>query len=416
MASSSGQGREKRSKANNDKIDSLHVSWFNRTRLNEFNAACKYRNVITERLFDRKMLEEMNFRFLSKLDEWGWWNLLSCEKEVWENAVRVFYFNGRSFTHNAVGEEVDGGENNDNIRSTVLGTEFSVDKDEINRLLGFRMTGETNVPHDFSYVAACRVIYGNDEIEEVKGPVKDLDAHTRILHLMVCQCLNLRKGGYTKVSKEDMYFMYKIIIGDPPNLGAFIIRRMNRAIGWSKNENTYSLPYGRIVSLLIGQECSVPSYEATSKTVTLGIVDKASFHKMNFKWNERAKEWEKTQPPNQEAAPEPDTEAAAEVNEESAGPSRSAAAGPSRSAAAGPSTSAAAGTSSAVPEPGTSNAGLAEVNTKLEWMVEAMLGRMDAGFAKIEAELGRIVTRQDRVETKMNALAQLFMDFRNKYM
>jgi len=237
--------------------------------------------------------------------------------------------------------------------------------------------------------------------------VKDLDAHTRILHLMVCQCFDLRKGGYTNISKEDMYFMYKIIIDDPPNLGAFIIRRMIRAIGWSKNkENTYSLPYGKLVSLIIGRECSVPTYEFTAKTVTLNILNKSALRKMNFEWNEQTKEWMKmkkkspTQEAVTEAAPEAATEAllpreaAAEVNEESVPV-------PDRSAAAGTSSAAAAGTSSAVPEPDRSNAGLAELNSKLEFMLEAMLARMDAGFAGMETRLNRMEIRLDAVENRI---------------
>ena len=83
------------------------------------------------------MLVEMNFRFLDKLDGWGWWKLISSENDVWLNAVRVFYFFGNSFRLYEDGEEIDEGSRNDTIRTTVFGTELTVDEEVINRQLGF---------------------------------------------------------------------------------------------------------------------------------------------------------------------------------------------------------------------------------------------------------------------------------------
>ena len=139
---------------------------------------------------------------------------------------------------------------------------------------------------------ACKVVFGDDGIDKFVEDVKKLDAHTRILHLMVCQCLDLRQGSYTAISKEDMYFMYKIILNDPSNLGAFITRRMIRAIGWSKNkDNNYGLPYGKLASLLVGSKCRVPSYELAATTVTLQTLNKAALRKMNFVLKKETNEW-----------------------------------------------------------------------------------------------------------------------------
>jgi len=186
MASSSRQGREKRSKSSHDRIDSVHVSWFNRKQLGIFNEACKDRKVIIERLFDRNLLVEMKFKFLKNLEDWGMWKLINCEHGVWPNAVRAFYFFGKSFKYDQVGGEFDGGSSNDNIKTTVFGTEFEVDKDLINRQLGFREAGETGIPNNFNYIEACRVVYGDNKIDKWVDDVTKLDAHTRILHLMVC--------------------------------------------------------------------------------------------------------------------------------------------------------------------------------------------------------------------------------------
>ena len=194
MASSSRQVREKRSKAANDRIDSVHVSWFNNSdQFNAFNAAYKTRTVIIERLFDEILLRDMEFRFMKHLEEWGWWNLIDSRHQVWPNAVRAFYFFGDNRAYDRTGGEKEGEACSDNFTTTVLGSKLTVNKNIINRLLGFRTSGETHIPTNFNYVEACRVVYRDNRINAYVDDVKRLDAHTRILHLMVCQCLSSRQ-------------------------------------------------------------------------------------------------------------------------------------------------------------------------------------------------------------------------------
>ena len=303
MANSSRQGREKRSKAASDRIDSVHVSWFNDDQFNKFNAACKNRKLIIERLFDQVLLEMMNFRFMDDLVDWGWWKLIDNTHRVRPNAVRAFYFFGNNIAYDRTGGEIEGGTSSDNFISTVLGSKFTVNKNIINRQLGFRATGDTHIPTNFNYVEACRVVYRDNDIDAFVDDVKRLDAHTRILHLMVCQCLNLRQGSFTNISKEDMYFMSKIILKYPPNLGAFITRRMVRGLGWSKSkDNNYRLPYGKMASLLVDCKCRMPTYELAANTVTLKKLNKAALHKMNFVLNEETYEWVKKLAPREEVA------------------------------------------------------------------------------------------------------------------
>jgi len=215
----------------------------------------------------------------------------------------------------------------------------------------------------------------------------------------------LRKGNYTNVTKEDMYIMTRIIQGNPPNLGMIIVKKMVKAVKWCKNPaNDYGLPYGKLVSLLIGNECRVPTHEHIDHKVALQKVDESTFHKMDFKWNERAKEWQKTQPPSQEAAPEPTTEAAEEVNEESAvpEPDTSAAAGPSTSAAAGPSTSEAA----ALTPREITNSDLSAMITRRFTVLDSAVARMNANINEVKNEVARLHSRHDDIEAHMWELSE----------
>jgi len=111
---------------------------------------------------------------------------------------------------------------------------------------------------------------------------------------MVCECLSLRKGNYTKVTKEDMYLMCRIMQNKPPNLGELIVRRMLKAVAWSKKEGSrYGLPYGKIVSSLIYGYCTVPGYEIIDNTPTLQKLDETALPKMDFVRDANKGEWVK---------------------------------------------------------------------------------------------------------------------------
>ena len=78
MASSSRRVREKRSKGANNRIDSIHISWFNDNHpFEDFRRNCKTRTVIVEREFDISLLRKINFRFLDTLIAWNWWRLIN---------------------------------------------------------------------------------------------------------------------------------------------------------------------------------------------------------------------------------------------------------------------------------------------------------------------------------------------------
>ena len=94
--------------------------------------------------------------------------------------------------------------------------------------------------------------------------------------------------------------MCRIIQGNPSNLGVLIARRMVKAVKWSKNkDNNYALPYGKLVCLLIGNECSVPSYEVIDNEPTLKRLDTMAFHKMDFVYDDRMQEWVKKEKPRE---------------------------------------------------------------------------------------------------------------------
>jgi len=152
--------------------------------------------------------------------------MINSRDNVMTNAVRAFYFCGDNKKYDEAGNEITGEHYKDEFTTRVLSHNIRVNADVINRLIGITYEGgETRIPPNFDYVEACRIINGDNRIKEVVSDVAGLDAHTRILHLIVCQCLNVRKGNYTKVTKEDMYIMTRIIQGNPPNLGMIIVKK-----------------------------------------------------------------------------------------------------------------------------------------------------------------------------------------------
>lgn len=86
--------------------------------------------------------------------------------------------------------------------------------------------------------------------------VNELSVHNRLVHLMVCQTLHPRGGNWSTMTKEDVFLMWKIIKGQRPNLGKFIVRKMTNAVEWSKDrKHTQGLPYGKLVSWIITKHC-----------------------------------------------------------------------------------------------------------------------------------------------------------------
>lgn len=91
------------------------------------------RNVLIERVWDEKFFrDELNFEFLKRLKDWGWWPLFSDNRSIYPHAVKAFYF----FSDN--GCYVNGelkGPYTSKLTTRVLNKDIVVDGDKHNRIL-----------------------------------------------------------------------------------------------------------------------------------------------------------------------------------------------------------------------------------------------------------------------------------------
>ena len=174
-----------------------------------------------------------------------------------------------------------------------------------------------------------------------------------------------------------MYIMTRIIQEKPPNLGMIIARKMVKAIKWSKStDNNYGLPYGKLVSLLIGNECSVPPFEQFDNRPSLQKLDEATLHKMDFVRDPSTGEWVKKAKP---------TEAQT---------------GAARGAETGTSTAAAALAPTEV-----TNSELSAMISRRFAVLDSAMARMNANInaelTELKNEVARLHNRHDDMEAQM---------------
>jgi len=319
MASSSKATAGRKAGAATANRDSIHVSRFNKKHsLDDFLKVCSNRIVLVERKVEYRLMVKLKFRFLKDLEDWKWWKLISFNQDVYVNAVRMFYFCGDNQKYDAQGNVIKGGESDDEFTTKVLGKEFKVNAQLINELLGIEAgLGNDIIPENVSLVEACKVVYRNAGITEFVSDLGQFDLHTRLLHLLICQCFNMKKGSFALISRNEMFILYRIIQRSPPDLGSIIVRKMVQAVEWSKKvENNHSLPYGKLVSRIVKHFCDVPSNEAVEKEPTLPKINDAVIGRMNYTYDPRKQEWVKKD--KGQKRKEPETETATEAAQEAA--------------------------------------------------------------------------------------------------
>lgn len=203
----------------------------------------------------------MKFKFMKDFDKWGWLSLLTDQSVILFYVVKAFYY----FSDNNC--YVDGAKKGSfahKFITTVLNRDFVVDGKEINKILGIKsVRGDKEILRNFNYLKASRKIINDPTLADLVVDTKLFDVHIRILHLMVARTFNPRGGRYATVNKEELYWLSRIIEGNPPNLGEFIARKMVKTISYcATSKNQYGLAYGKVVTWLIKSKRNpIPPHE-----------------------------------------------------------------------------------------------------------------------------------------------------------
>lgn len=256
--------RKASNEVSND-FHSTHTSVFAGHSFTNFTQYVNHRDIVIERCWDEGFLrDEVNFKYLERLKSWGWWSVINDINTLLPNAVKSFYL----FPDNNcyVNGDVNGSFAS-KIVTRILNTNIAVDGNKLNRLLGVKnVSGEKEIPRNFNQLEASMRIIDDNTLGEILVNTNRFDVHTRILHLMVAQSLNLRGGRHAHVNCDELYWMSRITDGNPPNLGEYIVKKMMKSIRYIAAEhNKYGLAYGKVMTRLIRSKVRViPPRELTT--------------------------------------------------------------------------------------------------------------------------------------------------------
>ncbi|GAV77029.1 hypothetical protein CFOL_v3_20501 [Cephalotus follicularis] len=105
-------------------------------------------------------------------------------------------------------------------------------------------------------------------------PTNLLGAEHRLLHHITATHILPTSGGHEKMSYQDLYIMWHVVIGKPLNLPHLIMKNMLRAT--SKVEG--ALPYGMVITKILSHFGIVFGNEVSSR-LDVGDIYNASFLK-----------------------------------------------------------------------------------------------------------------------------------------
>lgn len=292
------EGEEGASVVRYDSIPAIDKkNFYSAIEKQKFDSDFQRRKVNPGRNFDFKFLAQIGFPYLQDFESWGWMPMLSLKRKIYTYLVKVFYFNGvnKSYDH----EENNTDYNNNDVEQKlarfetyVLGTHMEMTRYVLQRAIGESIRG-CDYPDDYDVVGACRVIFRNPNLTQACFDTKDLSLHNRILHLIVTQSLNPRAGNFTRMSKEDVWWMHKIIIRDPPDLVGWMISHMQFAIKANKNEtSTLGLPYGQVISEVLDDGgLGLELREEILEDALCQDFTKKSLKQMGYVFDQERKEW-----------------------------------------------------------------------------------------------------------------------------
>ena len=107
--------------------------------------------------------------------------------------------------------------------------------------------GDIYTPYNFKALQSCSIISKNPNLAKYFNELNDLFINIQILHLIICQVLNPRKGNYAKLYLEDLWFLEKLITNKEIILSSIICSKMINAHAHSKK----FLPYGCLLTTFI---------------------------------------------------------------------------------------------------------------------------------------------------------------------
>lgn len=300
------------------KETSLEVSIFNRSDYSraKFDKFASNRKIVVERLWNEAFLrDEVKFAYLDDFIAWGWLDLMKMDRDILTDAVRLFYFFGDDNLYDAKKKKV--GKLKDEFSTKVFGRDVVLNGELVNDLLGIkRVDGPRVAPSNFNYLEACKVVYKDANLRKVVLDVKKFDVDTRLLHLMLSHTINARQGGYADVNKDDIFWMYHIMIGNPPNLGELMVQRMVRGVGWCRSNDKYHLPFGKFVSALIEKIVgTIPKDELREPGIGKAIIDAGALKQMKFKKIQESGMWYKPRREEEEEVEEEEEEVNVEDEE-----------------------------------------------------------------------------------------------------
>lgn len=258
-----------------------------------FDARCRDKTVLIERMFDEDFLKSIDFPYLDRLKEWGWWDYIQLNCQIMPNIVRVFYFLGDNTKYER-GVRMEGVTLVNSFVTFVLDKYFYVNANVISEFLTNPncSTGEIDRPEDFDFDEACRLIYNDNSLTAFKKNTVDMPIHHKILQLMVCQVFNPRAGGFAFASHDDIFWMYKIIKNERLNLCEKISRRMVEYVCFSKNDNKYGLPYAKLVLNIVAKRCGkIINQEQIDNSKVKSAVALESMGKIGWVYNTVTRSW-----------------------------------------------------------------------------------------------------------------------------
>lgn len=260
-----------------------------------FDMNVSTRKITVERLWDENFLRNVvKFEYLDRLKSWGWWNLMSLNREILSEGVRLFYFFGDEHERNDRGQGLESRYKNQ-FTIMVYGEKVVINGALINDSLDItHRQGPTSIPPRFSSTPnalhAAQVVFRNPYLTEFVSKPKDLDIHARILHLMITHTLNPRQGNHAVITKEDAFWMSHIMSGIPPNLSEFIAQKLVKGVEMCRNvednRGRGGLPYGELVSFLIEKiHGTIPISELQEPVRGMAMLDVAGLGMMDFVQN-----------------------------------------------------------------------------------------------------------------------------------
>ncbi|GAV87539.1 hypothetical protein CFOL_v3_30965 [Cephalotus follicularis] len=160
------------------------------------------------------------------------------------------------------------------IKTKVNKTVIKFDDKLLGNILGVSTSGykffETKTwPEDPDLVLedCLRLFYPNENVfGGMAKPTNLLGAEHRLLHHIIATHILPTSGGHEKMSYQDLYIMWHVVIGKPLNLPHLIMKNMLRA----SFKVDGALPYGMVITKIISRFGIVVGNEVASR-IDVGV-------------------------------------------------------------------------------------------------------------------------------------------------